>query len=79
MSCQIPSLRLFPTTYWFHEIVGYGDMAYAVAAYTETFSIAGVEEPIYDEGKILAILREQTDGSWLFTRWMWASDLPIPE
>jgi ketosteroid isomerase-like protein len=65
--------------YEMHEIAGYGDMAYAAATYTETFSIKGVEEPIYDEGKILTILRKQPDGSWLFSRWMWASDLPLPE
>lgn len=65
--------------YEFHEIDGYGDIAYATATYTETFSLEGVEEPIYDEGKILTILRKQPDGSWLFSIWMWASDLPLPE
>jgi ketosteroid isomerase-like protein len=65
--------------YQFNEIDGYGDIAYATATYTETFSLEGVEEPIYDEGKILTILRKQPDGSWLFSIWMWASDLPLPE
>ncbi len=63
----------------FNEIDGYGDIAYAIATYTETFTLEGVEEPIYDEGKILTVLRKQPDGSWLFARWMWASDLPLPE
>ena len=65
--------------YEIQEIDGYGDIAYAIATYSETFSLKGVEEPIYDEGKILTIVRKQPDGSWLFSRWMWASDLPLPE
>ena len=67
------------SSYKFQEIAGYGDIAYAVATYTETFSLEGVEEPIYDEGKILTILHKQPDGSWLFSKWMWASDLPLTE
>ena len=73
------SITMTESNFEFNEINGYGDLAYATATYTETFSIAGVEEPIYDEGKILTILRKQPDGSWLFSRWMWASDLPLPE
>lgn len=72
-------VKMIESSYEFHEIAGYGDMAYATATYTETFSTAGVEEPIHDEGKILTILRKQPDGSWLFSRWMWASNLPLPE
>ena len=72
-------VKMTEVNYEIHEIDGYGDLAYATATYTETFSIAGVEEPIYDEGKILTILRKQPNGSWLFSRWMWASDLPLPE
>jgi ketosteroid isomerase-like protein len=63
--------------YQFDLVEGYGDLAYATATYTETFSLAGVENPVYDEGKILMILRKQPDGSWLFSTWMWASDLPL--
>jgi uncharacterized protein (TIGR02246 family) len=69
-------VKMTEVNYEIHEIDGYGDLAYATATYKETFSIAGVEGPIYDEGKILTILRKQPDGSWLFSRWMWASDLP---
>jgi len=72
-------VKFTESNYKVDKIDGYGDIAYATATYTETFSIAGVEEPIYDEGKILTILRKQPDGSWLFSIWMWASDLPLAE
>jgi len=71
-------VKFTEANYQFNEIKGYGDIAYATATYTETFSLEGVEEPIYDEGKILTILRKQQDGPWLFSIWMWASDLPLP-
>ncbi|UCE43111.1 MAG: SgcJ/EcaC family oxidoreductase [Candidatus Aminicenantes bacterium] len=61
------------------EVDGYGDIAYARGTYVETFSIEGVEEPVKDEGKILTILRKQSDGSWLFAIWMYNSDLSLPE
>jgi len=60
----------------FVGVDGYGDIAYARGTYAETYS---VEEPIKDEGKILTILRKQSDGSWLFAIWMSNSDLPLPE
>ncbi len=63
----------------FVEVDGYGDIAYARGTYAEKFSVQGVEEPIIDEGKILAILKKQLDGSWLFAIWMTNSDLPLPE
>ena len=63
----------------FVEVDGYGDIAYARGTYAEKFSVQGVEEPITDEGKILAILKKQSDGSWLFTIWMSNSDLPLAE
>ena len=72
-------VKFTESNYEFDEIDGYSDIAYATATYTETFSLAGVEEPIYDEGKILTILRKQPDGSWLFSIWMWASNLPLSE
>ena len=63
----------------FVGVDGYGDIAYARGTYAETYSVEGVEEPIKDEGKILTILRKQSDGSWLFAIWMSNSDLPLPE
>jgi len=63
----------------FHDIAGCGDMAYALGTYAETVNAEGVSEPIKDSGRILAILRKQPDGNWLFSRWMWNTDLPISE
>jgi uncharacterized protein (TIGR02246 family) len=63
----------------FVVVDGYGDIAYARGTYAETFSVEGVDEQIKDEGKILTILRKQSDGSWLFAIWMSNSDLPLPE
>jgi ketosteroid isomerase-like protein len=63
----------------FHDIAGCGDMAYARGTYAETVNAEGVSEPIKDVGKILAILRKQPDGIWLFSKWMWNTDLPISE
>jgi ketosteroid isomerase-like protein len=60
------------------EVDGYGDIAYARGTYDETFTMGGSEEMEADVGKILAILRKQPDGSWLITRWITNSDLPLP-
>ena len=73
------NIKMTESNYEFHEIFGNGDLAYATATYAETFSVGGSEEPIYDEGKILTILRKQPDGSWVFSRWMWTPDLPIAD
>ena len=61
------------------EVDGYGDIAYGRATWKESFSIEGVAEPIKEEGKILAIFRKQSDGSWLMAVEMWNSDLSFPE
>ena len=61
----------------FVEVDGYGDLAYARGTYDETFTMGGSEELIEDAGKILAILRKQADGSWIVTRWITNSDLPL--
>ena len=61
------------------EVDGYGDIAYARGAYKNAFIFEGVDEPIRGEGKTLLILRKQTDGSWLISRFCWNSDLPLPE
>jgi len=72
-------VKMSESEYKFDVIDGYGDLAYAVATYKETFEVAGVEAPIYDEGRILTILRKQNDGSWKFRYWMWASAVPASE
>ena len=60
------------------EIEGRGDLAYFRATYRMTTSI-GDAEPATDVGKWIAILRKQPDGSWLYSAWIWNSDLPLPE
>jgi len=76
---QSMGVKMTDSEFTFHEIAGYGDIAYATATYTEAFTIAGIDEPIADEGKILTILRKQPDGSWLFALWMWNSNLPLTQ
>lgn len=66
-------------TYDLAETDGRDGLAYLRGAYSETFTVTGVPEPITDTGKYLAIARKQPDGSWLFTVWAWNSDLPLPE
>jgi len=62
----------------FVEVVGYGNLAYAICTWKETFAFEG-EEPIKEEGKILGIFRKQPNGSWLIAKWSWNSDLPLPD
>jgi ketosteroid isomerase-like protein len=61
------------------EVDGYGDIAFARGAYKNAFIFEGIDEPIKGEGKTLLILRKQTDGSWLISKFCWSSDLPLPE
>ncbi len=61
------------------EVDGHGYIAYARGAYKNAFIFEGIDEPIRGEGKTLLILRKQTDGSWLISRFCWNSDLPLPE
>jgi len=61
------------------EVDGYGNIAYARGAYKNAFIFEGIDEPIRSEGKTLLILRKQTDGSWLISRFCWNSDLPLSE
>ncbi len=61
------------------ELDGGGDLAYAWVAYSVTTVIQGSVEPIKSTGKALAILRKQPDSSWMFSRVIWNSDLPLPE
>jgi len=61
----------------FLDVYGHGDVAYVRGTYSETYTVQGVEEPISDTGKLLTVVRKQADGSWLFSVWMWSSDLPL--
>ena len=73
------NMTIAEASHVFSEIDGYGDIAYVQGTYAETLIIEGVDDPVKDEGKILTILRKQSDGSWLFAIWMSNSDLPLPE
>ena len=61
------------------EVDGRGDLAYARGVYAETFTVGEAPEPVEDVGKQLAVLRKQSDGSWLIAIWIWNSDLPLAE
>jgi uncharacterized protein (TIGR02246 family) len=63
----------------FTDIDGRADLAYASGTYSERFTVAGVEEPIADMGKVLGVLRKQSDGKWLFHIWSSSTDLPATE
>ena len=58
------------------DIDGAGDVAYVRGTYSITMTVAGVSEPMMDEGKYLSILKKQSDAKWLFTIDIWNSDLP---
>jgi uncharacterized protein (TIGR02246 family) len=49
------------------EIDGRADLAFVRGTYSETFSMAGAEEPEDFMGKWLLILKKQPDGSWQVT------------
>jgi len=61
------------------EIDGRGDLAYAWTSYSMSSVLEGAAEAITATGRALVILRKQPDGSWLFHRVIWNSDLPLPE
>ena len=60
------------------EIDGLGDLAYVRGTYKMTITPEG-QDPIVDSGKFLEIRRKQADGSWLFTRDMFSSDLALSQ
>ncbi len=60
-----------------YEIAGSGDMAYVTGHFAMTFSPDG-ETNISDSGTFLEVRERQEDGSWLVTRNMFNSSLPLP-
>jgi uncharacterized protein (TIGR02246 family) len=60
------------------EVDGRGDLAYARGPYSIIFTVEGVEEAMSDDGKFVAIFLKQEDGSWLTSRLIYNSDLPLP-
>jgi len=63
----------------FTEVHGYGEIAHGMCTWSETIHLPGVPDPIKEVGKILGVLRKQSDGRWLIAAWSWNSDLPLPE
>jgi len=76
-------LEAYPTITEFEadvvEVSGVGDMAVARGTYLITATVEGMPNPINDTGKWMTTSVRQADGSWLSTRQMWNSDLPLPE
>jgi ketosteroid isomerase-like protein len=71
-------LQIQESTVSADEINGRGDLAYFRGTYRLTLSF-GDAEPFTDVGKWVAILRKQPDGSWLYSAWIWNSDLPLED
>ncbi len=61
-----------------HEIEGQGDLAVVRGAYSLTFLVEGLPEPVHDTGKFIEVHRRQPDGSWRMTHDIFNSDLPLP-
>ena len=57
------------------ELEASGRLAYARLTYTLTMTPPGAKAPLNDNGKIIIIMRKQTNGTWLTTRGIWNSDL----
>jgi ketosteroid isomerase-like protein len=60
------------------ETVGYGDLAFDRGRFTFTGMVEGAPAAVADTGKYLVIARRQGDGTWLLSRAIWNSDLPLP-
>ncbi|MBC8166322.1 MAG: SgcJ/EcaC family oxidoreductase [Bryobacteraceae bacterium] len=58
------------------EIDGVGDLAYARVNYELTFTPPKATAPVTDKGKVLIVMRKQSDGNWRTTRAMHNSNLP---
>ncbi len=54
------------------EIDGRGDLAFLRASYTVSLGRKSAN-PVRDTGSLLAILKKQADGSWLWSRDIWHS------
>ena len=70
---QTPPLAAFE----FHlvDLDGDGELAFMRSNFSMTFTLPGAAKPISDSGKILVVLRKQSDGSWLRVADAWNSNL----
>jgi uncharacterized protein (TIGR02246 family) len=71
-------LTLAEFTQTMESIDGRGDLAYARGSYSATSEVPGLDEPVGDVGKVIAILHKQEDGRWLISVAIYNSDLPLP-
>jgi uncharacterized protein (TIGR02246 family) len=69
--------RLTSFTVTIDEIAGQGDLAYARGTYQEAGTLPD-GSAMSDRGKWLQIHRRQADGTWLYTRLLYHSDVPAP-
>ncbi len=58
------------------EVSGSGDTAYVVGRYTMTVPMEE-GDPMMDEGKFFDVRKKTADGSWLFHRDMFNSDMAV--
>ncbi len=70
---QMPPVKAF--TFRLVDFHGSGDLAYMHGAWTIALTPPGAK-PVADSGKILVVLRKQSDGSWKRVADAWNSDLP---
>ena len=61
------------------DINGRGDLAYVRGSVRIAITRVDTGQQIADEQKYVAIIRRQSDGSWLTDIAIWNSDLPLPE
>ncbi|MFQ5664366.1 MAG: YybH family protein [Terriglobia bacterium] len=59
------------------EIARTGDLGYSLGTYEITVNDAE-GNPVTDQGKWLAVLNKQPDGTWKVVAHIWSSDLPLP-
>jgi uncharacterized protein (TIGR02246 family) len=69
-----PKISQFKQTV--QEIQGGEGYAYPSGTYEMTFTPPGSRMQVNDKGKVLAVWRKQSDGSWKVTRVIWNSDAP---
>lgn len=59
------------------EVVGRIDLAYAYGPYSFTATLPNGAS-ITDQGTYVNVFQKQPDGSWLYSRAIWHSNLPVP-
>ena len=61
------------------EVDVQGNTAIVRGTYSSNFMVPGMDVPMEDRGKTLAVWKKQADGSWKLHRDIWNSNMPIPE